>query len=50
MAAGRSASASAPLPTALLALPFGILGAVALALLTDRWVYRFYRKQPQRRR
>ncbi len=33
----------APLPTALLALPFGILGAVALTLLTDRWVYRFYR-------
>jgi branched-chain amino acid transport system permease protein len=35
----------APLPTALLALPVGILGAIALALLTDRWVYRFYRKQ-----
>ena len=35
----------APLPTALLALPVGILGAVVLALLTDRWVYRFYRKQ-----
>ena len=34
-----------PLPTALLALPFGILGAVALALLTDRWVYAFYRKR-----
>jgi branched-chain amino acid transport system permease protein len=34
-----------PLPTALLALPVGILGAVALALLTDRWVYRFYRRQ-----
>jgi branched-chain amino acid transport system permease protein len=33
------------LPTALLALPFGILAAVCLALLTDRWVYRFYRKQ-----
>ena len=32
-----------PLPTALLALPVGILAAVALALLTDRWVYRFYR-------
>ena len=28
-----------PLPTALIALPFGILGAVALALITDRWVY-----------
>ena len=35
----------APLPTALLALPFGIAAAVALALLTDRWVYRFYRRQ-----
>ncbi len=35
----------APLPTALLALPVGILGAVALALLTDRWVYRFYRRR-----
>lgn len=35
----------APLPTALLALPFGILVTVALALLTDRWVYRFYRRQ-----
>ena len=35
----------APLPTALLALPVGILGAIVLALLTDRWVYRFYRKQ-----
>ena len=33
----------APLPTALLALPIGILGAVVLALVTDRWVYRFYR-------
>ncbi|MCJ7872074.1 branched-chain amino acid ABC transporter permease [Phaeobacter sp. J2-8] len=34
-----------PLPTALLALPFGILGAMALVLITDRTVYRFYRKQ-----
>ena len=34
-----------PLPTALLALPFGILGTVMLLLLTDRWVYRFYRRQ-----
>lgn len=34
-----------PLPTALLALPFGILAAVALTLLTDRLVYRFYRAQ-----
>jgi branched-chain amino acid transport system permease protein len=35
----------APLPTALIALPFGILVAIALTLLTDRWVYRFYRRQ-----
>lgn len=34
-----------PLPTALLALPFGILGCALLVLLTDRTVYRFYRKQ-----
>ena len=34
-----------PLPTALLALPFGIIGAVALCLLVDRLVYRYYRKQ-----
>lgn len=34
-----------PLPTALLALPFGILGCMALVLLTDRLVYRFYRVQ-----
>ena len=34
-----------PLPTALLALPFGILGAAALVLLTDRAVYHFYREQ-----
>ncbi len=33
-----------PLPTALLALPFGILGTVAFVLLTDRLVYRYYRK------
>ena len=33
----------APLPTALLALPIGIAGAVGMALLTDRCVYRFYR-------
>ncbi len=33
-----------PLPTALLALPFGILGAAALLLATDRVVYRFYRR------
>ena len=34
-----------PLPTALLALPFGILGCMALVLFTDRVVYRFYRAQ-----
>ena len=32
-----------PLPTALLALPFGLLGCAALVLFTDRVVYRFYR-------
>ncbi|MCO6186032.1 branched-chain amino acid ABC transporter permease [Rhizobium sp. L1K21] len=35
----------APLSTALLALPVGIIGAVAMTLLTDRWVYRYYRRQ-----
>ena len=34
----------APLPTALVALPVGILGTAALVLLTDRWVYRFHRR------
>ncbi|MEI4470459.1 branched-chain amino acid ABC transporter permease [Frigidibacter sp. MR17.24] len=34
----------APLPTALLALPFGILACVGLVLGTDRVVYRFYRR------
>ncbi|MEM6634932.1 MAG: branched-chain amino acid ABC transporter permease [Pseudomonadota bacterium] len=34
-----------PLPTALLALPAGILLTAALLLLTDRFVYRFYREQ-----
>ena len=34
-----------PLPTALLALPFGILGCIALLVTTDRAVYRFYRVQ-----
>ncbi len=34
-----------PLPTALLAIPFGIAGAAALVLATDRVVYRFYRAQ-----
>ncbi|MEY8798985.1 branched-chain amino acid ABC transporter permease [Leisingera sp. XS_AS12] len=33
------------LPTALLALPFGILGTIGLMLFTDRTVYRFYRQQ-----
>ena len=41
---GLGISAGA-LPTALLALPFGILGAVLLALIFDRTVYRFYRQQ-----
>ena len=34
-----------PLPTALLALPAGILGTMILMVLTDRAVYRFYRQQ-----
>ena len=34
-----------PLPTALLALPFAILGCIVLVLITDRLVYRFYRQQ-----
>ncbi|MFT6649944.1 MAG: branched-chain amino acid transport system permease protein [Pseudophaeobacter arcticus] len=34
-----------PLPTALLALPFGILATMVLVLITDRTVYRFYRAQ-----
>jgi len=34
-----------PLPTALLALPFGILATVGMLLATDRLVYRFYRKE-----
>jgi branched-chain amino acid transport system permease protein len=33
-----------PLPTALLALPFGIAATAALVLGTDRLIYRFYRK------
>ncbi len=33
------------LPTALLALPFGIAATAALVVLTDRGVYRFYRKR-----
>ena len=34
----------APLPTALLALPFGIAVTVLILLATDRWIYRFYRR------
>jgi branched-chain amino acid transport system permease protein len=34
-----------PIPTALLALPLGILAAVLLILGTDKLVYKFYRKQ-----
>ena len=34
-----------PFPTALLAIPFGIAGATALVLLTDKYVYKFYRAQ-----
>ncbi|WP_096785659.1 branched-chain amino acid ABC transporter permease [Rhodobacter sp. CZR27] len=41
-AAGVSAG---PLPTALIALPLGIVVTAALVLATDRAVYRFYRKQ-----
>ena len=33
------------LPTALLALPFGIAGCALFVLVTDRTVYRFYRAQ-----
>ncbi len=34
-----------PLPTALLAMPVGIAGTIILLLLTDRLVYRFYRRE-----
>ncbi|MEP5152538.1 branched-chain amino acid ABC transporter permease [Planktotalea sp.] len=34
-----------PLPTVLLALPFGILACTVMVLFTDRFVYRFYREQ-----
>ena len=34
-----------PLPTALLGIPFGILATAALLLLTDKFVYQFYRRQ-----
>ncbi len=33
-----------PLPTALLALPFGIVVTIAMVLATDRVVYRYYRR------
>lgn len=33
------------LPTALIALPLGILITMAFVLMTDRFVYRFYRRQ-----
>jgi len=33
-----------PLPTALLALPFGIAGTALVMLITDRTIYRFYRR------
>ena len=33
------------LPTALLALPFAFVGTAALLLITDKWVYQFYRRQ-----
>ena len=34
-----------PLPTALLAIPFGIAATAVLLMTTDRLVYRFYRQQ-----
>ncbi|MGI9350755.1 MAG: branched-chain amino acid ABC transporter permease [Rhizobiaceae bacterium] len=34
-----------PLPTALLAIPVGILASILLLLSTDKLVYKFYRKQ-----
>ena len=34
-----------PLPTALLALPFGIAAAILLTLFADKTVYRFYRRR-----
>jgi len=34
-----------PLPTALLALPFAILVAMGMTLVTDRYVFGFYRRQ-----
>lgn len=41
---GRGVDIS-PLPTALMALPVGILAAIAMSLATDRVVFRFYRRQ-----
>ncbi len=35
----------APLPTALLALPLGIVGAVALSLFLDKTVYKYHRQR-----
>ena len=35
----------APLPTALLALPAGMVAAGGLCLLSDRWIFRFYRRK-----
>lgn len=34
-----------PFPTALLALPLGIAASIALVMVTDRMVYKFYRRQ-----
>ena len=34
-----------PLPTALVALPAGIVGAIALCLFLDRFVYKYHRQQ-----
>jgi len=34
-----------PLPTAIVALPAGIVGAIGLCLFLDRFVYKFYRQQ-----
>ncbi len=34
-----------PFPTALLAIPFGALAAIVMALLTDKLVYRYFREK-----
>ena len=34
-----------PLPTALIALPIGIIATIVMVLLTDRFVYRYYRQK-----